>query len=204
MEIIRNHHDEPISGHPGRFKTVKLVTRNYWWPAIVSDVRKYVEGCEHCQRTKNFPAKPRGLLSPNRIPERNWQWISVDLITQLPPSLGYDAILVIVDRLSKLIRLAATNGGVTSEGIARLFRDKVWKDFGLPEGILSDQGSQFVSNFMRDLNKLLGIQTNISTAYHPQTDGQTERVNQEIEQYRWLNSVTTIKHIPPLANLHSS
>jgi transposase InsO family protein/predicted aspartyl protease len=183
MEIIRNHHDEPISGHPGRFKTVELVTRNYWWPAIVSDVRKYVEGCERCQRTKNFPTKPRGLLSPNRIPERNWQWISVDLITQLPPSLGYDAILVIVDRLSKLIRLAATNGGVTSEGIARLFRDKVWKDFGLPEGILSDQGSQFVSNFMRDLNKLLGIQTNISTAYHPQTDGQTERVNQEIEQY---------------------
>jgi hypothetical protein len=182
-EIIQFHHDSYMGGHPGRYKTAELVLRNYWWPGLYSDVKKYVRGCEKCQRTKTFPEKPRGTLSPNAIPERNWQYISVDLITQLPPSMGYDAIMVVVDRLSKMIRVIPTNGEVTSEGVARLFRDRVWKDFGLPEVVISDRGSQFVSGFMKDLYGSLGVKLNPSTAYHPQTDGQTERVNQEIEEY---------------------
>jgi hypothetical protein len=182
-EIIHSHHDSPSAGHPGRFKTTELILRTYWWPRIHAHVAAYVRGCEKCQRTKTFPTKPSGLLAPNLVPEANWQVISADLITQLPQSQGYDAILVVVDRLSKMIRLVPTNGELTSEGLARLYRDRVWKDFGLPERILSDRGTQFASNFMRDLNRLLGIQANPSTAYHPQTDGQTERINQEIEQY---------------------
>lgn len=182
-EVIRAHHDSPTTGHPGRFKTAELILRNYWWPGIHRTVGTYVRGCEACQRTKVFPAKPPGTLAPNLIPERNWSIVSVDLITQLPRSLGHDAIVVIVDRLSKMIRLVPANGELTSEGLARVYRDHVWKDFGLPDRIISDRGTQFTSNFMRDLNQLLGISTNISTAYHPQTDGQTERINQEIEQY---------------------
>src|ERR1700692_251331 len=99
-EIIQFHHDSYMGGNPGRYKTAELVLRNYWWPGLYSDVKKYVRGCEKCQRTKTFPEKPRGTLSPNATPERNWQYISVDLITQLPPSMGYDAIMVVVDRLS--------------------------------------------------------------------------------------------------------
>lgn len=147
------------------------------------DVTRYVSGCKKCQCTKTFPARPFGLLAPNPVPEHNWQFISVDLITQLPQSKGSDAILVVVDRLSKMICLVLTNGELTSEGLARLYRDQVWQDFGIPECVISDRGPQFVSSFMHDLNQLLGIQTNLSTAYHPQTDGQTERINQEIEQY---------------------
>ena len=91
--------------------------------------------------------------------------------------------MVVIDRLSKMIRVILTNTEVTSKGVARLFRDQVWKDFGLPEVVISDWGSQFISNFMRDLYRLLGVTLNPSTAYHPQTDGHTERINQEIEEY---------------------
>ena len=126
-----------------------------------------------CQQTKTFPKKPRGKLSPNKIPKKIWQFVLVDLITQLPQSWGYDAISVVVDRLSKRIRLAPINGEIISEGVARIYRDTAWRDFGHPEVVISDRGSQFVSKFTRDLYRLLGIKTNPSTAYHPQTDGQT-------------------------------
>jgi len=105
------------------------------------------------------------------------------LITQLPESQGYDSILVVVDRFSKMMHAMPTMSSVTAEGVARLFRDNVWKLHGLPEKTLSDRGPQFASKVMRELNRLLGIKTATSIVYHPQTDGQTERVNQEIEQY---------------------
>ena len=182
-QIVHNHCDSPVAGHPGRWKTLELVSRNYWWPGISRYVAKYVKGCDRCNRTKTFPAKPSGQLVPTQIPKRVWEIMTVDLITGLPESQGYNAIMVTVDRLSKLVHAIPTNDTVTSEGIARLFRDHVWKHHGLPDQIISDRGPQFVSNFMRELNKLLGIHTSPSTAYHPQSDGQTERANQEVEQY---------------------
>jgi hypothetical protein len=182
-QVVQAHHDSAITGHPGRWKTVELVSRNYWWPNMTRFIASYVRGCDRCNRTKTFPKRPLGKLTPNQIPTKPWQIITVDLITGLPDSHGYNSIMVVVDRLSKLIHVAPTTDKVTSEGIARLFRDHVWKLHGLPEQVISDRGPQFVSTFMRELNKLLGIRTTPSTAYHPQTDGQTERVNQEIEQY---------------------
>ena len=146
-------------------------------------MRQYVRTCPACQRTKTFPARPIGLLVPNPIPQQPWEEISVDLITGLPDSQGYDAIMVVVDCFTKMIHALPTNGTVSSEGVARLFRDNVWKLHGLPKRVISDRGPQFASRFMRALNQALGITTALSTAYHPQTDGQTERVNQEIEQY---------------------
>ena len=97
-KVIHLHHDTYMAGHPGRFKTAELVLRNYWWPRIHGDVRAYVDGCTWCQQTKTFPKKPRGKLSPNKIPKKIWQFVLVDLITQLPQSRGYDAISVVVDR----------------------------------------------------------------------------------------------------------
>jgi hypothetical protein len=182
-DILQQHHDTPIHGHPGKHKTYELVNRNFWWPSLGNYVTRYVQGCDACNRTKNFPAPPAGKLHPNKTPTRRWQVVTVDLIVGLPPSQGYDSIFVSVDRLSKRVHVAPTNATLSALGTARLFRDHVWRHHGLPEEVISDRGPQFVSNFMRELNRLLGIQTRPSTAFHPQTDGQTERVNQELEQY---------------------
>ena len=182
-DIVHAHHDTPIAGHPGRWKTLDLVTRNYWWPGISRYVSNYVKGCDICNRTKIFPSAPAGPLMPNAIPERRWQIITTDLIIGLPNSHGFDAIWVVVDRLTKRIHIAPTTKDVDSVGMARLFRDHVWKHHGLPDQIISDRGSQYVSDFTQELNRMLGIKTSLSTAFHPETDGQTERVNMEIEQY---------------------
>jgi transposase InsO family protein len=182
-DIVKAHHDTPLAGHPGRWKTTELVSRSYWWPGMGRYIAKYVRACDSCNRTKTFPASPVGKLLPNRIPNHKWQVISVDLIMELPTSHGHNALLVVVDRLSKRTHVIPTTSDINSVGIARLFRDHVWKLHGLPEEVISDRGTQFVSQFMRELNTLLGIKVAASTAYHPQTDGQTERVNQEIEQY---------------------
>jgi len=120
---------------------------------------------------------------PNAILEKPWSHISADFITKLPLAQGYDAILVVCDRFSKMAHFIATTEKTSAEGLAKLFRDQVWKLHGLPESIVSDRGVQFAAEMMKELNNLLGIQTKLSTAYHLQTDGQTERVNQELEQY---------------------
>jgi len=124
-----------------------------------------------------------GKLMPNSIPEKPWMHILVDFITKLPLAQGYDSILVVVDRLTKMVHFIPTTEKTSAEGLARLFRDNVWKLHGLPESIISDRGPQFTAGLMRELNKMLGIKSKLLIAFHPQTDGQMERVNQELEQY---------------------
>jgi len=182
-EVIQLHHNTPIGGHGGRWKTTELVTRNYWWPGVTKEVGKYVDGCDACQRYKNRSEAPAGKLMPNAILEKPWSHISADFITKLSLAQGYDAILVVCDRFSKMAHFIATTEKTSAEGLAKLFRDHVWKLHGLPESIISDRGVQFPAGMMKEMNNLLGIQTKLSTAYHPQMDGQTERVNQELEQY---------------------
>jgi len=120
---------------------------------------------------------------PNSIPEKPWMHISADFITKLPIAQGYDSVLVVVDRLTKMVHFVPTTEKTLAEGLARLFKDNVWKLHGLPESIISDRGLQFVAGIMQELNRMLGIESKLSTVFHPQTDGQTERVNQELEQY---------------------
>jgi len=120
---------------------------------------------------------------PNAIPEKPWSHISADFITKLPLAQGYDAILVVCNRFSKMAHFIATMKRTSAEGLVRLFRNQVWKLHGLPESIVSDRGVQFAAGMIKELNNLLGIQMKLSMAYHLQTDGQTERVNQELEQY---------------------
>lgn len=182
-EIIQLNHDSIMAGHPGRYKTHELITRNYWWPRIRADVQMYVTGCEVCQRTKPRHDKLAAPLQPNEVPSRPWEIITVDMIGPLPESQGHDAILIIVDVAGKQIIPVPTNIELTSEGWAKILRDHVFVYHGLPRKIISDRGPQFVSKFIKALYELLGIEGNPSTAYHPQTDGQTERINQEIEQY---------------------
>ena len=120
---------------------------------------------------------------PNTILEKPWSHILADFITKLPLAQGYDAILVVCDRFSKMVHFIATMEKMSAEGLAKLFWDHVWKLHGLPESIISDRGVQFVAGMMKELNNLLGIQIKLLIAYHPQTDRQTERINQELEQY---------------------
>jgi len=142
-----------------------------------------VEECNSCQRNKNYTEQLAGKLMPNLILERPWMHISADFITKLPIAQGYNSILVVVDQLTKMVYFIPTTEKTLAEGLARLFRDNVWKLYGLLESVISDRGPQFVAGIMRELNKMLGIESKLSTAFHPQIDGQTERVNQELEQY---------------------
>ena len=154
-----------------------MVTRNYWWPGITKEVKRYVKGCNQCQRMKNRAEILAGKLRPNQVPERLWQHISVDFIMKLPVSKGHDLILVVCDRFSKMSHFVAMTEKTTAEGLARLFRDNVWKLYRLPESVILDRGLQFAAGMMKELNKMLGIETKLSMAYHPETDRQTERTN---------------------------
>ena len=132
---------------------------------------------------KNRAEMSAGKLRPNQVPERLWQYILVDFITKLPMSKSHDLILVVCNRFSKMFHFVAITEKTTAEGLVRLFRDNVWKLHGLPESVISDRGPQFVAGLTKELNKMLGIETKLSTAYYPQTDEQIERTNQELEQY---------------------
>jgi len=120
---------------------------------------------------------------PNSIPEKPWTHILADFITKLPLAQGYNSILVVVDQLTKIVHFIPTTEKTLAEGLARLFRDNVWKLHGLLESIISDRGLQLMAGLMRELNRMLGIESKLSTVFHPQTDRQMERVNQELEQY---------------------
>ena len=161
----------------------ELVTRNFWWPGVTKEVKKYVEECDVCQKNKNQTETPTGKLMPNTVPEKPWTHISMDFITKLPLAQGYDSILVVCDRMTKMAYFVPTTEKTLVEGVARLFWNNVWKLHGLPESIITDRGAQFTAGIMKELNQMLGIDTKLSTAYYPQTDGQTERMNQDLEQY---------------------
>jgi len=182
-EVIRLHHNTPVGGHGGQWKTAELVTRNFWWPGVTREVKRYVEGYNACQRNKNQTQPPAGKLMPNLVPEKAWTHISADFITKLPLVQGYDSILVVVDRFTKMVHFIPTTEKTSAEGLAQLFRDNVWKLHGLPDSIISDREPQFAVGIIKELNHILGIETKLSTAFHSQTDSQTERMNQELEQY---------------------
>ena len=133
------------------------MTRNYWWPEVTRDVGKYMEGCDLCQRMKNRTEELAGKLKLSEVPKRPWLHLTVDFITKLPVVAGKNVILVVCDRLSKMTHFVATTEGTLVEGLARLFRDNVWKLHGLPESMVSDRGLQFAMELTKELNKMLGI-----------------------------------------------
>ena len=144
---------------------------------------RYVEGYDLCQRMKNQMEELAGKLKLSEVPEKPWIHLMVNFIMKLPVVARKDAILVVYDRLSKMIYFVATTEETLAEGLARLFRDNIWKLYRLPESVVLDRGPQFTAELTKELNRMLGIETRLSTAFHPQTDGQTERINQELEQY---------------------
>lgn len=188
-DITKSRHDAKSVGHPGQAKTMELLTRDFWWPHMRKWVNRYVNGCETCKRTKPVTTARHGLLAPIPVPGRPWSEITYDLITELPPSKGFTAILVVVDRFTKMAHFVPTFNELSAEGTADLFLKEVWSKHGLPQVTISDRGTQFNNKFTRRLYTLLGVEPRFSTVYHPQTDGQTERVNQVVEHY--LRTYTT-------------
>jgi hypothetical protein len=181
--IVKQHHDTHIAGHAGCFKTLELITHNYWWPQMSRYISIYVKHCNLCNRTKVQRRRPMGELHPSETPDAPWDTISVDFIVELPESHGYDAIMCVVNSLTKRAHFILTHTTINAEGTALLFLKEVWKHHGTPRVVISDRGPQFVAAFTCELYKLLNIKLAISTAYHPQTDRQTERVNQVLEGY---------------------
>src|SRR5262245_1789076 len=176
-------HDDPLAGHYGEAKTLELLSRNYYFPGIRSFVKKYVSSCDLCSRGKTPRHQRYGELAPLPVPSALWKGISYDLVIDLPVSNRYDSILVFVDRLTKMSHMIPCLKSTSSPGFAKLFLDNIIRLHGLPDSIVSDRGSIFTAQFWTALSKTLNLKRRMFTAFHPQTDGQTERMNQTIEQY---------------------
>jgi len=157
--------------------------QNFWWPQMWKTVKDYVTTCDTYSRSKIPRHRPYGLLQPLPIPETPWTSISMDFIVDLPKSKSFDSIFVVVDHLTKMAHFVPCNKTITSKETARLFLENVYKYHGLLDDIIFDHGTQFTSKFWQSMFKILQVKINLSLAYHPQTDGQTERVNQVLEQY---------------------
>lgn len=183
LDLLRMHHDDPLAGHFGVHRTLELLSRNYWFPSMAAYVRDYVGTCDLCMRGKPSRHRKHGELMPLPVPAGPWKGLSCDFITDLPPSNHHDALLVFVDRFTKMTHLVPCNKTTDAPEFAHLFVDHIVRLHGLPESIVSDRGSIFTSHFWTALSKLLKVKGRLSTAFHPQTDGQTERMNQTIEQY---------------------
>ncbi|KAJ9514191.1 hypothetical protein QJQ45_002279 [Haematococcus lacustris] len=183
-KVIYTMHDTRSAGHLGMTKTLEQVTRWFTWPGVSENVKSYVRSCHSCQVNKSSAKKPAGLLQPLPIPERPWDSVSMDLIVKLPASgpNKYDSILVFVDRLTKMVHLVKTWESMTATQYAKLFLEHVFRLHGMPRSVVSDRGPQFHNKFWAEVTKLFQVQVNLSSAYHPETDGQTERVNRVIEE----------------------
>ena len=181
-EIVKGYHDHVTTGHPGQWKSYELISREFWWPGISTFVKSYVDGYVTCQATKIQP-KNKVLLQPNQIPTNIWGVITMDFITDLPVSQGFNSLFGVVDRLSKATIIAPCNKTITAKETAKLYMNHIWRCTGLPQQVISDRGPQFVSQVVQEVWSKLGVQSTMSTAFHPQTDGETERINQELEQY---------------------
>jgi len=175
-----------VTGHRGRWKTLELVSRDYWWPQMSRYIGQYISTCDLCIRMKLIRQAPVGELHPLRIPDSRWDMLSVDFVVELPLSSGHDVVMTVVDSVSKRTYFILTYTTVTAEEAARFFLHQVWKLHGLPKCVISDHGPQFIARFTKELYRLLGIKLVSSTAWHPQIDRQTECVNQELDQYLWL------------------
>ena len=182
--ILHDAHDSPMAGHGGTRRTLDLVLRKTRWAGVRKDVQKYVQDCEVCARNKVPRTKPYGLLQPLQIAERPWESVTLDYIVKLPPSRGFDSIVVYVDRLTKAAHFRPTREDISANEAVLLFADNVIRLHGVPKEVITDRGSHFKSTHWKQFHESLGTKVKLSSAYHPTTDGQTERTNQTLE--KWL------------------
>jgi hypothetical protein len=178
--IIQQAHLAVQTGHPGREETYRTIARMWYWPGMSEDNRRFVRNCDICRQSNPWRDGKHGYLRPLPVPNRTWQDLTVDFITGLPLSSGCVNLMAVKDRLSKGIILVPLEK-IEADDVAWAFVREVYRLHGLPQSITSDRGTQFVSELWGRVCKLLGVQRNLSTAFHPQTDGLTERANSDIE-----------------------
>ncbi len=186
-QIIRDHHDDPTRGHPGVTKTIELIQRNFKIQGIRRKVEKYIQNCQKCQQNKHNTQAQYGAIQPLAATTYPWEEMSMDFVVKLPRSefLGqtYDSILVVVDRFSKYAHFLPCNESQNATQMAMLLSDRIVRYHGIPKAIISDRDKLFTSKYWKSLMEQLGVKQKMSTAFHPQTDGQTERTNKTMEQY---------------------
>ncbi|GJP35280.1 hypothetical protein CLOM_g19773 [Closterium sp. NIES-68] len=183
--LLKEYHDVLYAGHFGANKMLTAIAKHYYWPHMAADVQQFLTSCATCQRMKSSKQKKAGLLQPLPAPEQPWQVVSLDFITGLPTTTsGHDAILVVIDKLSKMGHFIPTHTTVQSEETAQLqvFVRYIISQYGIPTTLISDRDPKITSKFRKEQMSLLGTKLAMSYTYHPQTDGQTERLNQIVEQ----------------------
>lgn len=184
-ELIRSVHDSATGGHGGIFRTQAFLMRDYWWPGLNAFIRRFVAGCATCQVSKvntHLSAPALTLLSSSAT--RPFEQVSMDLITGLLASASFDSVMVMVDHgLTKGVIISPCCSTIDAAGVAAIFFKNVFLHSGLHDRCISDRGPQFASAFACKLARLLKYDIALSSAYHPQTDGETERINQELEMY---------------------
>jgi len=184
QQVLESEHDTKVAGHMGQDKTIELIRRNVWWRKMNERIIDFVRSCPDCQQNKTSHHQPYGLSSPLELPYAPWQSIAMDFITELPISDGCNQLWVIIDRFTKMVHfLPLQKEGKTAADLASIFAREVWKYHGLPTDIVSDHNSRFTSETWKEFLILSEIRPRMSTAFHPQTDGQTGRLNQTIEAY---------------------
>lgn len=184
-EIIITH-AHSILAHLGAKKTLGYLKENVWWPKMIDDITSYCKSCSVCVTSKSSTQQPMGLLRTLEVPKRPWQAIGIDFVGPLPASKNrygeFDQICVIIDHLTSMVHLVPTRTTYKAKDMAEVIFDVVYKQHGLPERIISDRDSLFTSTFWKELHGLLGTELRLSSAYHPQTDGATERANRTMTQ----------------------
>jgi Integrase zinc binding domain/Integrase core domain/Chromo (CHRromatin Organisation MOdifier) domain len=181
--VVHILHDSSIGGHAGILGTYQRAKKLFYWPGMKESVIQIVQKCNTCQLNKGENVASPGLLQPIPVPEGPWAVVSMDFICGLPKSGGKDVILVIIDKFTKYCHLITLSHPFKAIDVAHSFLETIYRLHGLPGKIITDRDPLFTCNFWKELMKLLKIELNFSTAYHPQTDGQTERLNQCIESY---------------------
>ncbi len=182
-ELIKHFHHSATGGHSGLLQTYQRIKSHFHWVGMKRQIGELIRQCEVCAQNKmDIQAYP-GLLQPLPIPGQIWEDISMDFIESLPKSECKDTILVVVDRLTKNSHFLPLRHPFTAKEVARVFLDSIYKLHGCPKSIISDRDKVFTSSFWKELFQLLGTQLKMSTSYHPETDGQTERVNKCLETY---------------------
>ncbi len=180
--ILQWGHSSGLACHPGVARTLALIKQRFWWPSVARDAREFVLACPVCAVGKGSNRPPVGLLRPLSIPSRPWSHIAMDFVTGLPPSSGNTVVLTVVDRFSKAVHFIPLPKLPSARETAVIVLDHVFRIHGLPVDVVSDRGPQFSSRFWTEFCRLLGATASLSSGYHPQTNGQSERANQDLER----------------------
>uniref|UniRef100_A0A9J7YE42 Gypsy retrotransposon integrase-like protein 1 n=1 Tax=Cyprinus carpio carpio TaxID=630221 RepID=A0A9J7YE42_CYPCA len=183
FQVISQVHCHPSSGHPGITATINQLENRFWWESLHKDTTNYIQQCNSCITNKSSKQSPAGLLQPLPIPQRPWSHIAIDFITDLPNSQGHTTILTIIDRFSKACRLIPLPKLPTALQTAEHLCNWVFRLYGLPEDIVSDRGPQFTSQLWSAFFKALNVNVSLTSGYHPQANGQVERLNQELNRF---------------------